>query len=160
MEELLRKSKKMKRGATLEEADIDGAWLTAYARVARRCRNDKDPGVSRYPYELPPGVSPFAGGYFEHREWAIRWNMEGHSSLRPLFEYEDHYTNYAGYWMSFSSAATALREDSFKLEGAIGVEVAERFVVWEMMAVRYGLRVVGLRVEFYKRSRRNRCMLG
>jgi hypothetical protein len=26
------------------------------------------------------------------------------------------------------------------------------FDVWAMMAVRYGLRVVGLRVEFYKRS--------
>jgi hypothetical protein len=42
----------MKRGATLEEADIDGAWLTVYARIARRCRDDKDLGVSRYPYEL------------------------------------------------------------------------------------------------------------
>jgi hypothetical protein len=29
MEELLLKSKKVKRGATFEEADIDGAWLTA-----------------------------------------------------------------------------------------------------------------------------------
>jgi hypothetical protein len=26
------------------------------------------------------------------------------------------------------------------------------FDVWAMMAVRYGLRVVGLRIEFYKRS--------
>jgi hypothetical protein len=52
MEELLRKSKTVKRGATLEEAEIDGAWLTAYARIARRCRDDKDLSVSRYPYEL------------------------------------------------------------------------------------------------------------
>jgi hypothetical protein len=29
MEELLRKSKKVKRGAILDEAEIDGAWLTA-----------------------------------------------------------------------------------------------------------------------------------
>jgi hypothetical protein len=68
MEELLRKSKKVKREATLEEAEIDGAWPTAYARIARRCRDDKDLGVSRYPYELASGVSPFSGGYFEHRE--------------------------------------------------------------------------------------------
>jgi hypothetical protein len=67
MKELLRKSKKVKRGATLEEAEIDGAWLTAYARMARRCRDDKDLGVSRYPYELAPGVSLFSGGCFEHR---------------------------------------------------------------------------------------------
>jgi hypothetical protein len=50
MVELLRKSKKVKRGATMEEAEIDGAWLTAYAKIARRCRDDKDLGVSRYPY--------------------------------------------------------------------------------------------------------------
>jgi hypothetical protein len=31
MEELLRKSKKVKRGATLEEAEIEGVLLTAYA---------------------------------------------------------------------------------------------------------------------------------
>jgi hypothetical protein len=47
MEKLLRKSKKIKREATLEVADIDGAWLKAYTRIARRCRDDKDLGVSR-----------------------------------------------------------------------------------------------------------------
>jgi hypothetical protein len=47
MEELLRKSKKVKRRATLKEAEIDGAWLTAYARIYRRCRDDKDLGVNR-----------------------------------------------------------------------------------------------------------------
>jgi hypothetical protein len=60
--------------------------------------------------------------------------------------------NSAGYWMSFSSAAMALRGEALKLEGTTGVEEAEIFDVWAMMAVRYGLRVVGLRVEFYKRS--------
>jgi type I restriction-modification system DNA methylase subunit len=78
--------------------------------------------------------------------------MERHSSLRPLIKYEAHYMNSTGYWMSFSSAAMALRGEVFKLEGTTGVEEAERFDVWAMMAVRYGLRVVGLRVEFYKRS--------
>jgi hypothetical protein len=38
MEELLRKSKKLKCGATLEKADIDGARLPAYARISWRCR--------------------------------------------------------------------------------------------------------------------------
>jgi hypothetical protein len=152
MEELLRKSKEVKRGATLEEAEIDGAWMTAYARIARRCRDDKDLGVSSYPYGLAPGVSPFSGGYFEHREWAVRRGIERHPSQIPLYEYESHYTNTAGYWMSFSSAAMALRGEALKLECTTGVEEAEMFDVWAMMAVRYGLRVVGLRVEFYKRS--------
>jgi hypothetical protein len=150
MEELLRKSKKVKRGTTLEEAGIDGAWLAAYAKIARRCWDDKDLGVSRYPYELAPGVNPLSGGYFEHREWAIRRGIQRHPSLRPLFEYEAHYTNSAGYWMSFLSAAMALRGEALKLEGTTGIEEAEMFDVRAMMAVRYGLRVVGLRVEFYK----------
>jgi hypothetical protein len=130
----------------IEEAEIDGAWLTAYAKIARKCRDDKDLGVSRYPSELAPGVSPFSGGYFEHREWAIRRGMERHPSLRPLFEYKAHYMKSAGYWMSFSSTAMALRGEALKLEGTTGVEGAEMFDVWAMMAVRYGLRVVGLRV--------------
>jgi hypothetical protein len=136
----------------LEEAEIDGVWLTEYARIARRCLDDKDLRVSRYPYELDPGVSPFSGGHFEHREWAIGRVMERHPSLRPLFEYKAHYTNSTGYWMSFSSAAMTLRGVVLKLEGTTGVEETKMFDVWSMMAVRYGLRVVGLRVEFYKRS--------
>jgi hypothetical protein len=72
-----------------------------------------------------------------------------------MFEYEAHYTNSAGHWMSFSSTAMALRGEALKLEGTTGVEMAEMFDVWAMMAVRYGLRVVGLRVKFYKRSAKN-----
>jgi hypothetical protein len=100
-------------------------------------------------------MSPFSGGYFEHREWAIRRIMEQHHILRPLFEYEAHYTNSAGYWMSFSSAAIALRGEALKLGGTTGVDEAEMFDVLAMMAERYGLRVVGLRVEFYKKSAKN-----
>jgi hypothetical protein len=152
MEELLRKSKKVKRGATLKEAEIDGAWLIAYERISRRFRDDKNLGVSRYPYELAPSVSPFSGGNFEHREWAIRRSMEWHRSLRPLLEYEAHYAKSAGYWMIFSSSAMARQGETLKLEDTTEVEEVEMFDVWAMMAVRYGLRVVGLRVEFYKRS--------
>jgi hypothetical protein len=53
-----------------------------------------------------------------------------------------HYTNPAGYWMSFSSAAMALRGEALKLKGTNGIEEAEMFDVWAMIAVRYGLRVV------------------
>jgi hypothetical protein len=54
--------------------------------------------------------------------------------------------------MSFSSAAMALGGEALKLEGTTGVKEAEMFDVWAMMAVRYDLRVVGLRVELYTRS--------
>jgi hypothetical protein len=46
----------------------------------------------------------------------------------------------------------ALRGEALKLEGTTGVKEAEMFDFWAMRAVRYGLRVVGLRVEFKKRS--------
>jgi hypothetical protein len=46
--------------------------------------------------------------------------------------------------MSFSSATMALRRAALNLEGTNGVEEAEMFVVWAMMAVRSGLRVFGL----------------
>jgi hypothetical protein len=75
-----------------------------------------------------------------------------HPSLHPLFEWEAHYMNSAWYWMNFSSAAMALRGKALKLENTTRVEEVERFDVWAMMAVRYGLRVIGLLVEFYERS--------
>jgi hypothetical protein len=49
MKEVLSKSKKVKLGATLEKADVDVALLTAYVRIARTCRDDKNMGVTRYP---------------------------------------------------------------------------------------------------------------
>jgi hypothetical protein len=54
--------------------------------------------------------------------------------------------------MNYSSAAMALRGEAIKIEDSTGVEKAEVFDVWGMMAMQYSLRVVGLRVEFYKRS--------
>jgi hypothetical protein len=57
--------------------------------------------------------------------------------------------------MRFSSAAMALRGEALKLEGTTGVGDAEMFDVWAMMAVRYGLGVVELRVEFYLRSEKD-----
>jgi hypothetical protein len=118
MKEVVRKTRKVKRGAILEEADVDGAWLTAYARIARRCRDDKDMGVTRYPYELAPGMSPFPGN-----EWLHHRGMVWHPSLRLL-------------WMSFSFACLDLRGEALKLEGTTGVEEVERFDAWAMMSVR------------------------
>jgi hypothetical protein len=54
MKEFLRKTKNVKRGTILKEADVDSAWLAAYARIARRCRDDNDMGVTRYSCELAP----------------------------------------------------------------------------------------------------------
>jgi hypothetical protein len=46
----------------------------------------------------------------------------------------------------------ALRGEALSKPDTTGVEDAKRYDVWGMMGVRYGLRAVGLRVEFYKKS--------
>jgi hypothetical protein len=118
MKEFLCTTKKVKRETTLKEADFDGAWLTAYAQIARKCRDDKYIGITRYSCELAPGGSPFSGN-----EWAICRGMVWHPSLRLLL-------------MSFSSAPLYLLGEALKLEGTTGVEEDERFDAWAMMAVR------------------------
>jgi hypothetical protein len=129
MEELLRKSKKVKRGASLDETEIDGAWLTAYARIARRRRDDKDLGVSRYTYELAPGVSPSWADTSSIASGRSVGTWSGILAFVLLFEYEAHYTNSAGYWMSLSSTAMDLSGEALKIEGTTGVEEAERLDV-------------------------------
>jgi hypothetical protein len=60
----------------MEEADIGYEWMAAYATITRRCRDDKDFGFSRYPYEQGPRVGQFNGGYAEHLngQSAGEWN--------------------------------------------------------------------------------------
>jgi hypothetical protein len=152
MEKLLVKAKKVKKGSTLEDAVVEGAWLTAYAQITRRCRDDRDSGVTRYLYELGPGVNPFTPGYFEHCDWLIRSGMERHASLRSIYEFEAHYVNLAGFCMAFSTAAMALRGEAIAKPDTMGAEYAKKYEVWGMMGVRYGLMAVGLRVEVYKKS--------
>jgi hypothetical protein len=47
IEQLIGKYKKVRRGATLEEAEIDPSWLNTYATISRHCRDDMDLGISR-----------------------------------------------------------------------------------------------------------------
>jgi hypothetical protein len=120
----------------VEGTGVEGAWLTAYAQIARRCQDDRDFGVTRYPYELGPGVNPFAGGYLEHREWPIRRGMERHASLQHIDEFEAHYVDSARFWMVFSTAAMALRGEALTKPDTTVVEDAKKFDVWGMMGVR------------------------
>lgn len=143
----LAKAKKVSLGMSLAEAEVDTTYVRAYGEIARRCRDDKDFGVTPYPYEQGPGVGAFSGGFFEHRDWPERRFMEKHASLRGVYEYEANYTNAAGYWMAFHEAAIDLRQEKFDA-GELANAVV--FDVWACIAIRYGLRVVGLRTQFYR----------
>lgn len=121
--------------------------MHSYGVIARHCRNDKDFDFTRYPYEQNPSVSAFCGGFFEHRECPIRKAMEKHNSMGPVFEYEANYTSATGYWMAFSEAAMVLQNDAIPKKGD---DKALLYDFWSQMAVRYGLRVAGLRCEFYR----------
>ena len=118
--------------------------------------------------EQGPTVGAFTGGFFEHREWPIRRGLEKYISLRPgeeicevirfvleygpVFEYEANYINAAGYWMSFHEAAISLRQEALQEKKDSD---AEYFDAWALASIRYGLRVVGLRTEFYKMTSRD-----
>lgn len=142
----------MAKGKSLSEAKIDVGWMRDYGQVARRCRDDKYFGLTRYPYEQGQSVGAFTGGFFEHREWPLRKGMEKHQSMRPVCEYEANYVNAAGFWMSVHASAIALRQECIQEKKD---EDALRFDVWAIIAVRYGLRVMGLRSEFYELSARD-----
>ena len=66
--EVLVKAAEIGRGKSLEEAGLDPKWLRSYGLVARRCRDDKEFGVTHYPFEQGPGVGVLTGGFFEHCE--------------------------------------------------------------------------------------------
>jgi len=61
-EDLVLKSKEVAKGKSLATAGIDGAWLTTYGEIARRCEDNKKFGLTHYPYEAGPSVSAFSGG--------------------------------------------------------------------------------------------------
>ena len=90
-------------------------------------------------------MAAFAGGFFEHREWPLRKNMEKHESLKAVAEYEANYINSAGYWMSFHEASLDLCQEMLEEKED---EEAKNYDVWAALAIRYGLRVVGIRSEF------------
>jgi hypothetical protein len=155
VEEPLRAGKKVAKGAELGDAGFDRALLVTYGMIARRCRDDREPGLSRYPYEAAPGVSPYLGGLFAHPEWTVRKGLEKHASLRALAEYEAHYINSAGYWMYFGETALSLRDQEISKATAVRAREAERLDLWIGISLRYGLRVVELRTEFFKMSARD-----
>ena len=145
--EILTKAKLVAKGKTITEAGIDASWMAAYGCVARRCDEDRRYGITRYPYEAGPAVAAFVGGFFDHREWPLRRGLLGQSSMRAVAEYEAKYVNATGYWAAFHQSAITLRTESIEENKP---EDARRFDVWAIIAVRYALRVLGLRCEFYE----------
>ena len=57
VDELLTKAKEVVKGKSLAEAGIDVKWVRCYGVISRRCRDDKDFGITSYPYEQGHGVS-------------------------------------------------------------------------------------------------------
>eukprot|EP00737_Agarophyton_chilense_P004284 gb/GEZJ01005313.1/.p3 GENE.gb/GEZJ01005313.1/~~gb/GEZJ01005313.1/.p3 ORF type:complete len:110 (+),score=14.03 gb/GEZJ01005313.1/:94-423(+) len=87
-------------------------FRTVELRCIDNATDDKNFGLSRYPYEQGPTVGTFTSGFFEHREWPLRKGLEKHSSLRPVREYEDNYVNAAGYCMDLHESSISLRQEA------------------------------------------------
>lgn len=77
----------------------------------------------------------------------MRKALEKHRSMRAVSEYEVKYVNAAGYWAAFHQAAIDIRQEKVTKNK---IEDAKRMEVWAVVAVRYCLRTLGLRTEFYK----------
>jgi hypothetical protein len=75
--------------------------------------------------------------------------------LRALAEYEANYVNATGYWLTFAETAISLRDEELARETSAGVESAGLMDMWVAIAIRYGLRVVGLRTELFRMSSRD-----
>ena len=45
-EDLISKSKKLANGDSLDQAGIGYSWMSSYATIALRCRDDKEFGLS------------------------------------------------------------------------------------------------------------------
>lgn len=67
--------------------------------------------------------------------------------MRAVADYDSKYFNAAGYWSAFHETAIALRQEYFVADNDAE---AQKYYVWAIIAVRYELRVLGLRTEFYK----------
>lgn len=92
-------------------------------------------------------MNPFFGGFFEHRQWYLRTDLEKQSSIRSVTEYEKNYINASGYWMVMKESVISLKK---KVIDEKEDEVELRFDVWVQVFVRYALRVVDLQTELYK----------
>jgi hypothetical protein len=60
--------------------------------------------------------------------------------------------NATGYRLSFAETAIALRDEELDRGDEVGQAEAGRLDMWVALAIRYGLRVVGLRTEFLRLS--------
>lgn len=73
--------------------------------------------------------------------------MEKHSGLRGVLYYEKKYVNEWGYWMAYEETALYLHAEAILNDKG---DEKLQLDAWEGVSIRYGLRVVGLRAEFYR----------
>ena len=146
-EELLEKCKKVSDGSSISDAGITAEWMQSYAKIAERADRDQRFGLTRYPFQAGDSASAFIGGFFDNEEWPLRRKLAKQQSMFPVAEHEAKYINAAGYWSVLHHVAYELRQEAF--ESANKAE-AEMFDAWAFVAVRYSLRVLGLRAEFYR----------
>lgn len=151
-EDLLDKCKQVSSGKSVSEAGITADWMESYARIAERADREQRFGLSRYPFQAGDAASAFIGGFFDNEEWPLRRQLSKQQSMYPVAEHEAKYINAAGYWSVLHHVAYELRQEAFE---AGKKDDAEKFDAWSFVAVRYSLRVLGLRAEFYRMAARD-----
>lgn len=146
-EDLLDRCKQVAKGKSLSEAGISADWVETYAKIAERADREQRFGLMRYPFQAGESVSAFLGGFFDHDDWPLRRKLAKQQSMYAVAEHEAKYINAAGYWSVLHHVAYDLRQEAFEKGNK---DDAEKFDAWAYVAVRYSLRVLGLRAEFYR----------
>lgn len=146
-EELLERCKQVAKGKTLGEAGITADWVESYAKIAERADREQRYGLSRYPFQAGNAVSAFIGGFFDNDDWPLKRKLAKQQSMYAVAEHEAKYINSAGYWSALHHVAYQMRQEAFEKDNK---EEAEKYDAWAYVAVRYSLRVLGLRAEFYR----------
>lgn len=88
VDDIISKDRKVARGATITEAEIDPSWMKPYAQIAHRSRDDREFRLLRYPYEAKPKFGAFVDGFFERTACPLRRGLEGHQRMGTVMEYE------------------------------------------------------------------------
>lgn len=146
-EDLLEKCKQVSSGRSVSEAGITPDWMESYARIPERADREQRFGLSRYPFQPGDAASAFIGGFFDNEEWPLPRQFSKQKSMHLVAEHEAKSINASGYLYVLHHVAYDLRQEAFE---AGKKDDSEKFDASLFVAVRYNIRVLGLRAEFYR----------
>ena len=159
----IKAARKMRKGGSADESDISLRMVSLYGEIAGRYNANTQIGISRLPYAPSPAdINVFQGGYFRHNAWKeLRELKEVQPGLQAVWKHEMPYINATGYWLGLAEIAFEMMDETASSANTEGMEpttVDKRLVylsAWARLLVEYALRVLAIRVQFYRNATRD-----